>query len=293
MSSIENALLSLDGLSVGDALGASFGEGATSDFMASQITDHELPPAPWQWTDDTHMALSIVEVLSTYGDIHQDALAELFAERFSDEPYRGYAQGAAWLLSKINEGEDWRELSRELFEGGSYGNGAAMRAAPIGGYFSGQPERAADEARKSAVITHAHPEGQAGAIAVAVAASIAGELNVSLGRQFLEIVLEHTPVSELRDGVEVALQIPPDQHRRAVDELGVGWDVSAQDTVPFCLWCAAHQLGSFEEALWQALAGGGDRDTTCAIVGGIVALSARAIPTQWLARREPLPDDIL
>jgi hypothetical protein len=31
-------------------------------------------------------------------------------------------------------------------------------------------------------------------------------------------------------------------------------------------------------------------DTTCAIVGGIVALSSRHVPADWLARREPLPE---
>lgn len=172
-TSIRGALLSLDGLSVGDAFGAAFGEGATSDFAAAEIADRVLPTEPWQWTDDTHMAVSVVEILAAHDEINRDVLEETFADRFADEPYRGYGAGAAWLLSQINEGEDWHELSRQLFDGGSYGNGAAMRAAPIGGYFSGQPTKAASGARESALVTHAHPEGQAGAIAVAVAASIA------------------------------------------------------------------------------------------------------------------------
>jgi ADP-ribosylglycohydrolase len=162
VASIENALLSLDGLSVGDAIGAAFGEGVTSEAVAAQISERILPAAPWQWTDDTHMAISIIEILADFEEIDQDALAELFAERFTEDPYRGYAAGAARLLTQIMEGGDWRELSPRLFDSGSYGNGGAMRAAPIGGYFSGQPKVAAKEARKSAIITHAHSEGQAG-----------------------------------------------------------------------------------------------------------------------------------
>ena len=69
--------------------------------------------------------------------------------------------------------------------------------------------------------------------------------------------------------------------------LGNGTGVSCQDTVPFCLWCAGTHLDSYEEALWLTVAGLGDRDTTCAIVGGIVALRSE-IPTAWLAAREPL-----
>jgi ADP-ribosylglycohydrolase len=53
--------------------------------------------------------------------------------------------------------------------------------------------------------------------------------------------------------------------------LGNGSLISAQDTVPFALWCAAGHLDDYEEALWTTVSGLGDRDTTCAIAGGIVA----------------------
>lgn len=291
MTSIEYALLSLDGLSVGDALGAALGEGATSAWAAMHISERILPPEPWQWTDDTHMALSIVGILAEFDEIDQDALAELFAERFSEEPYRGYGQGAAALLSQLSEGESWRKLSPRLFDGGSYGNGAAMRAAPIGGFYRGEVRIAADEARRSAVITHAHPEGQAGAIAVAAAAAIASSENVPRGQAFLSEVLRYVPEGETRAGIRAAVDIWPGEFDKAVERLGTGWQVSAQDTVPFCLWCAAHNLDSFEDAIWQSLAAAGDRDTTCAIVGGIVALSAGEVPAEWISRREPLPDD--
>jgi ADP-ribosylglycohydrolase len=56
------------------------------------------------------------------------------------------------------------------------------------------------------------------------------------------------------------------------DFLGSGFEVSAQDTVPFCLWCAGQHMEHWEETLWLTVAGLGDRDTTCAIVGGIVTM---------------------
>jgi ADP-ribosylglycohydrolase len=60
--------------------------------------------------------------------------------------------------------------------------------------------------------------------------------------------------------------------------------------VPFALWCAARNLGSYEAALWDGAAGLGDMDTVCAIVGGIVVMSTgvEAIPPAWRAAREPL-----
>ena len=71
-----------------------------------------------------------------------------------------------------------------------------------------------------------------------------------------------------------------------------GWNVTAPDTVPFCLWCAAHHLNDFKTAIWQTLRGGGDRDTTSAIVGGIVAPVIGEIPDDWASCCEPLPDDV-
>jgi ADP-ribosylglycohydrolase len=73
--------------------------------------------------------------------------------------------------------------------------------------------------------------------------------------------------------------------------LGTGQQISAQDTVPFCIWCAAYHLDDYAEALWHTVSGLGDRDTTCAIVGGIVALSAKNIPLDWIEHREPLPKE--
>lgn len=281
--SLENARRSLEGLSVGDAFGELF-------FRLSPGTTSpdDLPPGPWPWTDDTHMALSIVEVLEEHRQIDQDALARAFARRFRQDPYRGYGAGARRLLAAIAAGADWRERAPRLFGTGSYGNGASMRVAPVGGYFYDDVGRAAEEARRSAAITHAHPEGQAGAMAVAVAAALAAGGSPPTGTDFLQAVLPHVPQGLTREGIQRALEIPSDALHDAVARLGTGNRISAQDTVPFCLWSAAYHLDDFEAALWWTVEGGGDRDTTCAIVGGIVALSAPDVPADWLARREPL-----
>jgi len=278
-----NAHRSLDGLSVGDAFGELFFR-----LSPDRSSPASLPARTWIWTDDTHMALSIVEILTLHGRIEQDALAQAFARRFAEAPHRGYGGGAVHLLSQIARGEDWRAISPLLFGGGSYGNGAAMRVAPVGGFFHDDLERAAQEARRSAVVTHAHPEGQAGAMAVAVAAALAARTPYPTGCDFLESVLPFVPDSITSRRIRQALEIPPDELRRAVDQLGTGNEISAQDTVPFCLWSAAHHLQDFEDALWWTAKGQGDCDTTCAIVGGIVALSSPEIPATWLQRREPL-----
>ena len=64
--------------------------------------------------------------------------------------------------------------------------------------------------------------------------------------------------------------------------------------MPYCVWVALQHRSSLEEALWQTVSGLGDRDTTCAIVGGMLAASVpeSTIPREWLAFRAgpDLPD---
>jgi len=137
---------SLDGLSVGDALGAQFFVPGRSlpDLLAGR------PPAtPWEWTDDTEMACSIYAQISTHGRIDRDTLAKEFADRC--EPYRGYGGGTVVVLHQIRDGRPWAEAAGAAFDGaGSWGNGAAMRVAPLGAYFAGNPDRAAAQAALSA-----------------------------------------------------------------------------------------------------------------------------------------------
>lgn len=294
MNPIERMQLSLDGLSVGDALGETF-FGAGSQ-VKRRIEQREVPPAPWHYTDDTEMALSIVETLLHYGRIEPDALAQGFAQRYT--PRRGYGAGAHKLLRSLQQGADWRTEASEMFGGsGSYGNGAAMRVAPLGAYFANDLEIVRENATLSAQVTHTHPEGIAGAIAVAVAAALAfrvGEGESMMPEQFLRQVAENVPESETRSGIEQAAEIPFTNSPVAIaKQLGAGYKISAQDTVPFALWCAARHLDNYEDTFWATVSGLGDIDTTCAIAGGIVSLCARqhGVPQAWLDAREPLPDD--
>lgn len=290
----ERARLSLAGLSLGDALGERFfGPPAA---VHARIAARELRPPPWRYTDDTEMAISLVETLAARGEVNGDELAARFARRY--DPERGYGSAAHQLLQDLRAGLSWRSLAPALFAGrGSYGNGAAMRVAPLGAYFADAPlERVVEQAARSAEVTHAHPEGIAGAIAVAVAAALAwqqagaGSLD---GARLLQDVVARTPPGETQGGIARALSLSAEcAPEEAARQLGSGQKVSAQDTVPFALWCAARHLGAFEETFWSTVRGLGDRDTTCAIACGVAALAAPSLPDGWLASREPLPAEV-
>jgi len=251
----QRMMLSLDGLSVGDALGERF--------------------------------------FGSPAEVDQDLLASRFSRRHS--PGRGYGGGARQLIESIRAGMDWRLVAKNLFGGtGSYGNGAAMRVAPLGAFFADDLERVVEQASRSAVVTHAHPEGVAGAVAIAVAAAVAYRQSVAEavdGAALFDAVLARTPASATRErAVEASALDASTSVHEAAQMLGSGQNVSSQDTVPFVLWCAAHNLADYETAFWQTVSGLGDRDTTCAMVGGIVALSSRSVPATWVTNREALPE---
>jgi ADP-ribosylglycohydrolase len=283
------ALASLRGLALGDALGSQFFVPANYPALQSGT----LPPGLWQWTDDTEMACSVVAVLHSHGAIDQDALAASFAQRHDFD--RGYGPAVNRMLRLIRqEGADWRTLAAEMFNGqGSWGNGAAMRVAPLGAWYAGEPEKAAEQAELSAYTTHQHREAVAGARAVAVAAALAaGADGPEDPAALLDGVIALVPRSAVQAGLRRARDMLDYADVATVAAvLGSGRRTSAHDTVPFALWAAVRHLGDYEKAFWTTARAGGDVDTTCAIVGGIVAARPDGVPPAvWQERSEPLPE---
>ncbi len=138
----------LRGLAVGDAFGAQF-------FVLDNLPglrERRLPAAEWPWTDDTEMACSVFDVLRRRGSVDQHELAHGFAHRHDFD--RGYGPAMNRLLRLVREGGRWQELAAELFDGqGSWGNGAAMRVAPLALVCRDLAEAAA-QAGRSARVTH-------------------------------------------------------------------------------------------------------------------------------------------
>ncbi|MFK4270847.1 ADP-ribosylglycohydrolase family protein [Streptomyces milbemycinicus] len=319
---------SIEALALGDAFGERWfplfrdRRRAYDEIRARAVPEE----SPWPWTDDTAMALGVLSVLNDHGKVDQPRLAQTLADTFLSDPGRGYGSGMHELLPSLAAAPtSWPSATRALFGGeGSLGNGAAMRVAPLGAWFSADPDHAAEQARRSAEVTHAHPQGIAGAVAVAVAASLTASRVQTPepapdGRastpeptaqptpeptpdgsastpepapDLLARVADRTPPGPVRDGLIHAIALPPTTTpRQAADRLGSGRRIRADDTVPFALWCAARHQDDLIAALWATAEGLGDVDTTCAIVGGVVGAGTgiSAVPAAWLGRREPLP----
>ena len=119
----------LIGTAVGDALGARF-EGARR-VKPSKLERLEQDPGPLRYTDDTHMTLGMAQSLVERRGFDGARMAALFAQNFTDEPWRGYGPGPPRVFRLLKKGTPWDQAGRTLFGGsGSYGNGAAMPGGP-------------------------------------------------------------------------------------------------------------------------------------------------------------------
>lgn len=159
---------------------------------------------------------------------------------------------------------------------GSWGNGSAMRASPIG-VAMGTIDDVLAEAERSAIVTHDHPEGIKGAQAAALA--------VFLART-------RVPKEDIRR--ELAARFGYDM-ARTLDEIrpGYAFDVSCQGSVPEAL-LAFLESNSTEQAIRLAISLGGDADTQACIAGAAAAAWEDGGVPEPLARElwKRLPDDM-
>jgi len=275
----------LDGIALGDCFGQTFF--VNEEIALERIKEKKILHEAWHFTDDTVMSIGVYNILRQYGEINQDKLAALFAKNYLLDWHRGYGSTAHSILRGIGESTDWRIAASNAFDGmGSMGNGAAMRAAPIGAYFADNLEKVTEQAAASAQVTHSHIEGIAGAIAVAQAAALM--LNkrkgsyLGEGKDFICDIACRLPECDTKYKILSAVSIKKESKIEfVISTLGNGMKLTAQDTVPFCIWCAAYYYQSLQEALWKAVSALGDRDTICAIVGGIVSLYDTSVPQNW------------
>ena len=253
------------------------------------VTGQPVPPGSAAFTDDTQMTVGVAESLLAFPAFDSAHLASRFAANF--EPYRGYGPGAFALLTALKNGAPWEGVARRLFGGeGSFGNGAAMRVAPVGVLFYDNPTALRRVARAQAQITHTHPFGVDGAVWQAAAVATALQFDPNTDdfdpHTFLEAVLElsgplSTPYRDAAQTIHRLLDDPP-----LVEEIGdyLGNGAEAHRSVPAALYAFLAHWDSFAEAVLFSVRIGGDTDTIAAMTGAIAGAlhGADAIPPNWL-----------
>jgi poly(ADP-ribose) glycohydrolase ARH3 len=276
------------GTALGDAIGELAFRRRTKGELLSEVEDRQT----LVYTDDTAMAIGLAESLIEVGGLDQQHLGDTFRANYRREPWRGYASGPPTVFSKVARREmTYPEAAETLYGGeGSYGNGAAMRIAPLGLLFH-NASSLYQKAQLSAVVTHAHPIGVDGAAvqAEAVAQAVGLDPRKALsGDDFLGRLLDTAQTSQMRDKLARVRDLMKEGTlpQRAARELGQG--VAVDRSLPFAVYCFVRQPDSFENCLLCAVLNGGDRDTVgamaCAVSGAY--LGVEAIPQAWREKLE-------
>jgi poly(ADP-ribose) glycohydrolase ARH3 len=273
------------GVAVGDALGRPFEGSEPVD--PRRIAEFAQAAGILRYTDDTEMTLNLIRSLLEREGVDPEHAARTFAQNF--DPARGYGPNTLWVLQQVREGKAWELPAREVMGGeGSFGNGAAMRVAPLALLLKG--EEMLQAVRECSRITHTHPLGIEGAVLQARAINLAlysspQEFEPS---GFLEELLK-TAESEIFRGklqkVGKLLREPPLQSS-AIRELGNG--VEAFNSVPTAIYCFLCSPADFARAVLTAVSLGGDADTLGSMTGALSgALNGEAsVPPEWAGKLE-------
>ncbi len=243
-------------------LGAIAGDIIGSVFEARPIktVDFDLFSPRSTFTDDTVLTVAIAWAILENRDY--GTAIKAFARRYPGAGYGGAFY--QWMQSETNEPY------------GSWGNGSAMRASPVGFAFD-DVETVLSEAAGSAAVTHNHPEGIKGAQATALAVFLARQ-----GRSKSEIR------SEITDRFQYDLS-------RTLDEIRPRYrfDASCQGSAPEAI-IAFLASADYEDAVRKAISLGGDSDTQACIAGGVAQAFYRKIPDQIVdGARNRLPEEFI
>ena len=277
----------LVGTAVGDGLGAGL-EGWLT-ISREEIRMQAEGKAILRYTDDTHMMIGVAESLAANRGFNGQHMAVRFIENYEREPFRGYGPGPPRIFRMIRDGASWDTAAAKLYGGGSFGNGAAMRIAPVGVFYYDDPHKLREAAGQSGGITHAHPLGREGGIlqAYAVALAAAADAGDLREREFLPALADFTEQDAYRDKLRLIGELlGAGSRERVVAELGHG--VEALQSVPTAIYSFLSHPRSYEEAVTYAISLGGDTDTIAAMTGAISGayLGVEAIPEAWRQRLE-------
>ena len=276
----------LVGTGVGDSLGAGFeGWGRVALEEIEQVAQMRKTLT---YTDDTHMMIGMAESLIRSKGFNGEDMAYSFVRNYELEPWRGYGPAPPHIFRLVRNGVDWDQAAQGFYDGGSYGNGSAMRIAPIGVFYHDNLLVLRELACESSRITHAHILGKEGAAlqacAIALAANLESPSTLDRG-DFLAELTDFTQDDVYRQKLAAIKQIleSPDESR-VIFELGHG--IEAFNSVPTAIYCFLSEPGSFTRAVLLAISLGGDTDTIAAMTGAIsgACLGIESIPEKWRSK---------
>ena len=267
------------GAIIGDIAGSKYEFNNTFDY------DFEMFGEGCDFTDDTICTVAVADAILN-GRSYQESLLDWC--RHYPSPKGAYGgRFAGWIHS----------LDPQPYN--SFGNGSAMRVSPVAWLFD-DLSQVLEEAEKTALPTHNHPEGIKGAKAVAHAiwhfrkSRFSEESKDSENEETKGLKNENAKASKdenetIQGFMSIARSYYEDFDTRVYPK--GKFDETCMDAVPLSFYLLS-QASSFEDAIRLAISHGGDSDTIGAIVGSI-AEARFGIPQEMKEKAlSYLPDDM-
>lgn len=303
---------SLLGIFVGDALGMpveglasgaiSYRHGLVRDMLEARL-------GKGTYTDDTEMAIAVAQSLVArrgFDGAHMAAGLVAGLDRA-----RGYGRGTLEALDRVAAGVPWQRAGARIYGSGSFGNGSASRAGPVGLLLHRNVHEAMETARAQSDITHSHPLGRAGAAVMAAGVALALRWGTESRlppepASFLQPIVaglqdhEHLFDECLDKVVHVLEQCPGLPAEAGDEERGhtairvaavLGNDSRSFHSVPAAFYSFLAHPEDPEQALITAVSLGGDTDTIAAMAGALCGAyrGAEAWPDRWMGALEQGP----
>ena len=267
------------GAMIGDIVGSKYEFNNTFDY------DFEMFGEGCDFTDDTICTVAVADAILN-GRSYQESLLD-WCRRYPSPKGAYGGRFAGWIHS----------LDPQPYN--SFGNGSAMRVSPVAWLFD-DLSQVLEEAEKTALPTHNHPEGIKGAKAVAHAiwyfrkSRFSEESKDSENEETKGLKNENAKASKdenetIQGFMSIARSYYEDFDTRVYPK--GKFDETCMDAVPLSFYLLS-QASSFEDAIRLAISHGGDSDTIGAIVGSI-AEARFGIPQEMKEKTlSYLPDDM-
>lgn len=267
------------GTAVGDCLGRPVeGARAVPDTYIDELIERKVTLL---YSDDTVLTFALAESLLANDGFDGTDMANRFVEAWSEQPERGYGSNIVMVFGAVRRGADWRQAAQNQFGGeGSYGNGGAMRVAPVALWAFPDLDATAQLAAETAEVTHTHPVGVEGAVIQAVAAhhALRDQFDAEGLLVDLDRIVRTDRFRTKLDALNTCLDRDDDERAR----LHLGNWVAADKSVLSALYCFL-LADNYEDSIRRAIRLGGDTDTIAAMAGALAGAryGLSGVPREW------------
>ena len=284
------------GLAIGDALGAPVECLSRNDIHKKyrKVTDYIEMPEKFNpdtrfsegdyrikgsYTDDTQLALALLESLIENKGFCPEKYARKLVELY---PYmRGPGKSVRLAIHSLKEGATWDNSGRQ----DGFGNGAAIRIAPLGAYYRNNYPALKNKAVESAKITHTHPDVIASAVALAFSAAYAVNHEGFDPKDYLNEVSSFA--EEISPAFSACLNTLPELLTIPTTEAleRIGTKSAYNQSIPAAIYLFSKHHNDPASAVIHAINAGGDTDSVGAMTYALVSgcKGYKSIPEKWLS----------